>query len=67
MDKIIESTLEFIINCNNFIINEFKFSDFKEENLDIYSVIQEEELTGEEDYYEKVVDILKKKYNKNGR
>ena len=25
------------------------------------------ELTGEEDYYEKVVDILKKKYNKNGR
>ena len=67
MDKIIESTLEFIINFNNFKMNEIKFSDFKEENLDIYSVIQEEELTGEEDYYEKVVDILKKKYNKNGR
>ena len=66
MDKIIESTLEFI-NFNNFKMNEIKFSDFKEENLDIYSVIQEEELTGEEDYYEKVVDILKKKYNKNGR
>ena len=62
MDKIIESTLEF-----SFFNNEIKFSDFKEEDLHIYSVIQEEELTGEEDYYEKVVDYLKKKYNKNGR
>ena len=63
IDKIIESTWKFI-NFNN----EIKFSDFKEEDLkNIYNVMQDEELTGEEDYYEMVVDILKKKYNKNGR
>lgn len=63
IDKIIESTWKFI-NFNN----EIKFSNFKEEDLkNIYNVIQDEELTGEEDYYEMVVDILKKKYNKNGK
>ena len=58
----IESGSEKDSNNKEIKINNFKNKDFK-----TYVVIQEEELTGEEDYYEMVVDILKKKKNKNGR
>ena len=65
IDKVIESTSEFTQGYNEIIIKDFKIEELAEYKG--YEILQNEELTGEKNYYENAINKINKKYLKGNK